>query len=48
VDASRQTSAGDPVTVPVAVPIPEGVEYEMTVPQHTQGEKTPEPAGPHP
>ena len=33
VDSSRQTEGTEGTTVPVAIPVPEGVKYDTTVPE---------------
>ena len=37
VDSTRQTESTEGTTVPVAVPVPEGVNYHTTVPERKQG-----------
>ena len=34
VDSTRQTAGTEGLTVPVAVPLPEGVKYQTTVPEN--------------
>jgi Ca-activated chloride channel family protein len=36
VDSSHRTEGNEGITVPVSVPVPDGVRYDTTVPEHSR------------